>query len=274
MAEGNDSNATAVIEAARQGVKPQELDTSKVYHVGTEYGDVVDLERLLDNPRRRKGTYTAATVESFTDIVDRLGAEGVATTIWVTHDTPYAVEAVFNDNTADAAGWGDLRVRLPLELTPEWNHWASLDGALIGQEDFAEHIESGIKELVEPEAAVMLEIAQSIHATVSATFRSAKRLADGETQMVYEEQIEGSAGQQKGELKIPDVIKLAIAPFLGEDTYAVSARFRYRLGGGNLRVGYKLERPEDVILDALEQIKKRLDEKYDAVYMGAAAKAR
>lgn len=276
MSETNESNAAAVIAAARQAVAPKEVDPAKIFVVGSTDNEVIDLEAMLDAPRRRKGTYVVATVESFTDLVDRLGGTGKddAISIWVNHTQSYSLEAVFNDNSADASGWGDLRVKLPLDITSEWAHWASRSGKWMDQEEFAEHIEDGIKELVDPDAATMLEIAQSIHATVSATFRSAKRLSDGETQMVYEEQIDGSAGQTKGELKIPEVFKLAIAPFLGEDVYAVNARFRYRLGGGSLRIGYKLERPDDVIIDALEQIKKKLDEKYDNVYMGIPAAVR
>jgi len=259
-------NAATIVDVAQQAREPVEVDPAKIYQLGD--GSTLDLSYILGQPRRKIGDYQVATVESFTDLVDELGDKKLST-IWVTHESPYIV-AVLNDNTSAEAGWGDYRVRLPLPLTPEWLHWAAADGKFLDQDTFAEHIEEGVKELVEPDAATMLEIAQSIHATVSANFTQAKRLDNGETQMVYTEDIEGKAGE-KGDLTIPQHFTLAIAPFLGEDTYEVKARFKYRIGGGSLRMGYSLERPEAVILDALEQIKARLDEKYDQVYMGQPA---
>lgn len=266
------SNAAAIIQVAQQAKEPYEVDPAKIYELGD--GGTLILDYLLPEPRRRTGDYEVNTVESFTDLVDALGGtDKDGASVWINHEPP-CIRAVLNDNTSEAAGWGDLRVTLPLPLTPEWLHWASADGKFLDQEAFAEHIEDGVKELVSPDAAEMLEIAQSIHATVNANFTQAKRLDNGETQMVYTENIESKAGE-KGDLTVPQTFTLAIAPFLGEDTYEVKARFKFRLGGGTVRMGYSLERPEAVILDALEQIKKRLDDKYaPAVYMGTPAAAR
>lgn len=266
-------DTAAAIDAGQQMVAPVEINPQKLYRTSAP-GTIIDGEPYLYQPRRTHGCYTVATVESFIDIADRFFLTP-SSTIWLDiQNTPHSIAAVFNDNADGEPGWGDMRAILNLEFTEEWNHWVNSDGKMFAQEEFAEHIEDGIPELVDPDAATMLEIAQSIQATVNTNFRSSKRLADGEVGLVYEELIEGKAGQ-KGELTIPQTFKLAIAPFLGEDVCEVKARLRYRIPGGNLRIGYHLERPENVVLDALEAIKSRLDEKYpSSVFMGSPAPAR
>src|SRR5690349_5150756 len=187
---GQPEGLAAVIAAAERAVEPHEIDPSKVYRVGSPDGELLDLEYVLEHPRRPAGEYRLATVESFTDLVDRFGGDGL--TIWIDPDVRQ-VEAVFNDNASGQPGWADFRAVLPLAATTEWRHWTDGDGRMMDQEAFAEHIEEGVKELVEPDAATMLEIAQSIQATVNTEFRSARRVADGEIQMVYVENIEGRA---------------------------------------------------------------------------------
>jgi uncharacterized protein YfdQ (DUF2303 family) len=158
---------------------------------------------------------------------------------------------------------------LQLEHTDEWKHWTSLDKQLVGQTDFAEHIEQGLKEIVEPPAADMLELAQTFHAAQSASFRSATRLHNGITQVQYDEEVDASAGRSK-QLEIPQEFTLAIAPFVGEEPYRVTARLRYRLSSGNLKLGYQLVRPADVVRDCLSSIADRLTEEFGDVFSGTA----
>jgi hypothetical protein len=72
--------------------------------------------------------------------------------------------------------------------------------------------------------------------------------ADGQTQLLYKETVAARAGQ-RGDLEIPSVLRLALKPYIGGPTYAVLARFRYRLRGTALVLGYVLERP-DLILES------------------------
>jgi uncharacterized protein YfdQ (DUF2303 family) len=136
----------------------------------------------------------------------------------------------------------------------------------MSQEDFAEHVEVGLDDIAEPAGADVLEMAQTFHAKAHSTFRQATRLATGETQFQYDEEVAATAGKT-GTLEIPSVLKLALSPFVGEERYAVIARLRYRLSGGRLTLGYKLDRPQLVQRDALERIAEKLKEKFPLTYV-------
>jgi uncharacterized protein YfdQ (DUF2303 family) len=140
-------------------------------------------------------------------------------------------------------------VTLNLPATPDWTLWLGKNGQLLDQAVFAEHIEDGAHCIGDPDPATMLEIAQSFQAHTNVSFKSGSRLTSGETRLQYEEEVNARAGQT-GSIEIPDAITLRLQPFEGSPTYEVLARFRYRLAGGNLKLGYRLIRPDIVRREA------------------------
>jgi uncharacterized protein YfdQ (DUF2303 family) len=266
-------DAQAVIDAAVASTDLKPIEISEGHQLAALVPDGYRVERFnLDEfeyrPLRQKGVYRPATVESFVGYVEAHRTEGEST-VWV-HPTAGRIVAVLNDSEKDLPGWGDYRAELTLIPTDQWKHWLAKDGQLLDQEVFAEHLEDGIGEIVNPPAADLLEVAQSFHATTSATIRSAKRLDSGQVTVLYDEKIDASAGTS-GEMTIPQEFELAIAPFVGEEPYRIKARLRYRLRSGALSIGYKLDRPNEVVQDALAKIAERLAGQFDRVYTGEPA---
>lgn len=223
-----------------------ELDTSKIYH---RLGETIDLERYLDTPRRKTGINELHDQASFAHFVNEHKVDK-ETHLYADRFNRRIV-AIFNDATDDSSGWGDHKAGLTLRFTPEWEHWSNLDGKLVGQVQFAEHIEDGLDEIVEPEAAYVLELAQTFHATTTSDFKQAHTLESGERQFAYVENTTAGAGRQR-DLTIPKEIKPGIAPYEGTQPYKITARLRYRLTEGKLTLGYKLIRPVDVLKSAFE----------------------
>jgi uncharacterized protein YfdQ (DUF2303 family) len=230
---------------------------------------VIDLERHAAAPWRPRGTAYPKSVDAFVAYVRR-HLTG-STTVWV-EPLEGKVVAVLNDHReGQGPEWGDLRAELILPVTPEWTHWTSRDRRFGSQQEFAEHVEDGLDDVRDPAGATLLEIAQTMQATVNAEFRSASRLHDGTIAMQWTEHIDARAGSA-GDLTIPQEITLGLAPFYGEQPYEVRARIRYRISGGNLTIGYVLDRPDVVIRDCLTGIRERLSEEFgDGVFIGQPA---
>lgn len=267
------TDARVQFETALAAAKPSPIDIGGdewIYTLLAPYGstvEVIDPEEYLDRPRRPHGTAHVQTVESFIEYTQR-HFDTDMTTVWVDMDR-FVISALLNDHegAGEPPGWGDHRAQLALILTPEWQHWAGKDGTLMAQAEFAEHIEDGVAEIQQPDAATMLEVAQTFQAKTAAQFRQATRLDNGATQFQYDEEVTAKAGTS-GQMEVPTTMTLGIAPFLGEQPYEVGARIRYRLSGGTLRIGYKLDRPERVIRDALTQIADRLRGEFPATFIG------
>lgn len=260
------TEAAHIIEAARLGVEPVELELGAIY--GSVQADgsvkVIDLatddhrKRLGKMPVRKTGHANLTEPTSFAHYV-KAHAETGCTELFADRDAGRIV-AVLNGHNRGLdimdewkAGWGDHRATLTLRQTPGWAAWTQASGKLVDQIQFAEFLEDRAADVVDPDAARLLEIATSIEATTSAAMKSASRLDNGEVKLRYEETIDARAGQA-GDLTIPSRIELALSPYEGMDPYKVTARFRYRLNNGSLRLGIVIDRPEDILRAAFGDV--------------------
>lgn len=250
----NDGGVQAIIDTAQRAADPKPVEPGSIYLVATANGDVKTID-LYDahrpTPARKTGTTTVRDAASFA----AFWAKHSDNTSEVYADADrLSVTAVLNADSPTAADWGDHRLRLELRETDAWKQWAANDGKLLEQEQFAEFIEDHLPEILDPAAAEMLEIAQSISGTVKAEFTSGTRLATGQRQLSYVETITTKAGQ-KNNLVIPETFIVGLLPFEGlTEGYRITARLRYRIEGTGLRIGYKLDRPGDSRKKAFEDI--------------------
>lgn len=210
--------------------------------------DTLDLERFLPAPTRPRGTVQALTAQGFVDAFTHRTVDETPAVVYADVDAVRLV-AVLNDDEADRPGWRDHRITYEPLLTPEWRHWAGHQG-LGSQERFAQALEDGETEIRKPSATKMLELAQTFHASVGAKFKQAGRLRDGRTQLVYEEEIEATAGD--GMAEIPDTFTIEVRPFYGAKPVEVVCRLRYRLERGQLVIGYTIQRPDEIVRTSFE----------------------
>jgi uncharacterized protein YfdQ (DUF2303 family) len=219
-----------------------------------------DIEEYGLNPRRQTGKVTLTDQDSFVLYVNR-HRDDDRTTLWTNVDAG-TVTAVLNDHMQDdtEAGWADHRAALQLKLTEDWKFWAANDGKWLSQTTFAEHIEEGALNVVNPAAADMLEIAQSFQAKRGVAFKSSVRLESGEVGLLYEETTDAKVGV-RGTIDVPSSFTLKLQPFDGGPEYTdLVSRFRYRINDGQLLLGYKINRPDLVKRAAFNEITSSVSE--------------
>ena len=255
MAERSDMQA--VIDAARAGVGTSEVSPAATPIRLTTSGQVVDLRNLLPAPERKRGTVTVFDAESFNRFISiNSDAGNIAVYVDRNPDKP-AVVGVLNGHGAGGSGWGDFRVQIAFRPTPQWVKWRCIDGKLLPQSDFAEFIEDNLADISRPSGAEMLEIATKFAATRTTKFKSALRLDNGQVQFENVEDTAAKVG--KGLIEVPERIELALAPLQGAALYSVPARFRWRLVDGELKLGVKLERIEDLMERVLGDVVGQID---------------
>lgn len=215
--------------------------------------EVVDLEHLLPAPRRVRGTVTFHEAGSLAAYVQLHDAQDGTASLWAEWRDG-RITAVLNGNAGAGKplGWGDHRACLKLRTTPEWDRWLGRSGVMGDQTEFARHIERGALEIVDPDAATMLEIATTFEAHSTAAFRQVANLQNGARQFRFEEEVEAKGG--KGQIEVPGTFVVAIAPFEGTDPYKVTAKLVYRLRDGRLGIGYELLRTDDVRRESFTQV--------------------
>lgn len=261
---GPGTEADAVAAIALEGASPEELDLDQVYGItvppGAEY-EVVDLERFGDRPRRKQGRVSLHDGESFSTYVVKHKIDG-ATTLYADVTTQKII-AVLDDASSEHSGWRGHVAALDLKRTDAWQAWVNRDNQLLSQLAFAEHIEDHLADIVEPDGATMLEVAQTFQAHTNVRFESSRLLRSGQRQFVYVEDTTAAAGA-KGNIEVPKELVLGIAPFEVGEPYKVTARIRYRVESGGLRLGYKLDRPEDILREAFADVVKDVQQRVGA----------
>lgn len=262
-------NAADIIEAAIAAGDPTPLSEEHRFYAITIPNNgatkLIDLkaeaDKLLDAPRRKTGVYKTHDAESFLAYLNKHGDPD--SEVWA--DAPNTkITGVLNahedtDGTIPGARFEDHRVEYTVLYTPAWKRWTEFDGKLLEQQDFAELIEERAVDIHRPTGADMLEVAQTFKATVGVHVESSTRLSTGQRQFTYHEEIDGKAGRS-GQLEIPETFDLALQPFEGADAFKVTARLRYRMNDGVLRMGYKLERPEDVVREAFLSVLQKVQQ--------------
>lgn len=253
-----------IIDTALSSAEPAPLETGQRFYTQVVPAgaslSVIDIEDHLsdhrDRPRRKSGTYTVHDVPSFAAYFDKHRL--VETEVWADITTQSMFAVLNAHTTADDAGWQDHILTYAVKRTDAWKAWDAINGKLLDQVAFAEHIEARAIDVVDPSSAVMLDIAQTFEANTAVEFQSGEVLASGERKLTYKETTTAKAGQT-GSVDIPKEIHLALVPFEGADAYKVVARFRYRIASGKLLLGVVLERPEDIIREAFLDVVEKVE---------------
>lgn len=132
-------------------------------------------------------------------------------------------------------------VSLKLRNSEEYARWAAMEGKLHSQMEFAEFLDENSADIVDPNPAVMIEIARDLEATQGLKFRAATRLQTGERSFSYETET-----HVKNDLVVPQRFRLAIPIFHGEEPTEIEASFRFRPQADGLKLGFVWRRVEFV----------------------------
>lgn len=215
-------------------------------------------ERYAARPARKTGIVRVATVDALIAYHAKHATDSAE--VWVSRD--FTVVDVLNANAAEHAEWSDHRAVLTLQLSPEWQRWSKISGHLLSQTLFAEFLEGAAADVIDPDMATMLEVAQSLTANSKVEFESAYRTKDGQRAFRYKETVNAKAGQ-RGELEIPERITLLLRVFEGQPAQEVVARFRYRLNGDDLSLGVVIDRIPELLEQARLLVAAEIAERID-----------
>jgi uncharacterized protein YfdQ (DUF2303 family) len=221
-----------------------------------------EIEAAALNPRRKLGQVNLADVVSFATFVSQQGDRD-STYIYANPDSRTLV-AVLNDHAigedadgASLAGRRDYRASYQAEYSREFAKWLANDGKQMSQEEFAVFLEDNIADIAppaegsnDPSGDVLLAVALTLQAKTEVDFKSHKRLDNGQSQLVYSEEVRATAGD--GTLDIPRSFAIGLRLFKNGEGFRINARLKYRLGGGKLKFWYELDRPENAVEAAFQ----------------------
>ena len=251
-----DSESGAVLAAGMAMAEPVTPTGDSRFVVIPEGYKVEDIERFLKAPARARGTITAETPEAFVAYYNRFCATDASLIFACTEHFKVSGIIDWHEPKKDP-GFAEHRVIYEAPRSDEWKVWTAMDGRPMSQHDFSVFLENNVKDIQEPDGADVLEVAQQLEVKKSVQFSSALRLSDGQREFTFNETVDGST--RRGQMKIPEEFTLGIPVSIAGELKAVTARLRYRIDDGMLKLWYDLAQADAVAREAFGEVVEKIE---------------
>ena len=214
---------------------------------------VEDLEKFLSRPLRIKESVNLFDADSFIAYVNNFKLP-ISRLFFNTPEEAFT--AIIDYHEVETAAWCSHTATFKPRRSMEFEVWMATNRKQMTQVDFARFLEENMPDVVEPDSAVLLQVALTFEAKKSVEFSSGVRLNNGQIQFQYDEVVRGTA--QKGTIEIPEKFVLGIPIHINGPAYRIDVRLRWRLQEGKVVFSYELVRPHRYIEDALKEIRERV----------------
>ena len=254
------NDSSAVIDAVRASAPPVVVTNDAGYPLGIAHHKDLKFARLSAREiaqftgasERHSGTTILHDPESFVRLVNREAAPG---TVVYADDRNREIEAVIDETEAgETMGWRDYRFKLEARLSWQLKAWLKLKERQ-GQVEFAEFIEERARDVVEPAAVDLQEMALAFEAVQDGQVKAKKRLQDGSHELTFNLETEVQ------NVTVPKEVTLQIPLFEGGDRLQIKALIRYRIVSG-----------QPVFFLVFTGLKDQLEEAFEALVQVMAEK--
>lgn len=220
-----------------------------------------EVEQWLHAPIRKKGAFAFGDLDSFIRYFNEQKNEDSRIFSNVT-DTGASFEGIINFHGAEP-DFNDHKCTHTLTPTLEWTVWRENNKAQKTQTAFATFLEEHEDMFVDPKGADLRELIQTLEGKSHVNIAQAVKLQTGAIKLTYNEDVElkGQIASQTGDILVPTMLKVSIAPFVGTARYEMEARLRYRIDNRKIVFWYETVAPHLVVRaiasDMLNVIKKQ-----------------
>lgn len=188
------------------------------------------------------------TRESLVDYTNRFKGEN---TILLADIQTNSITALMDYHAPDGAEFVAHRAEMVLPFSEEWQTWASVDGKLMDQLEFARFIEENAVDITEPSGADLLEAVRDLQAHRKVNFTKAVRTETDNENFEFSDETEA---RTRGGVEVPTKFKLLLPVYFNGDSTSLTAFLRWRLNEGRLLLGVKLHRAEHVRQAVFKQV--------------------
>lgn len=172
--------------------------------------------------------------------------------------------AVIDYHAPDKADHGQHIATFAPRYSEPWRRWQAICAQPLKQAEFAEFIEEVRDDIVEPDAARLLDIVRTFKASKRVEFDSLTYQPNGDVKLCYDERTEqkGSSGP------LPEVMQLGIPIYFKGSAYKVPVLIRYRVEQG-VKFALKIDRAELIEDTAFSEMTAAVSEATSiGVYLG------
>jgi uncharacterized protein YfdQ (DUF2303 family) len=201
---------------------------------------IAPIDPILTHVKQNVAAYDSEAFVSYVNRFKVIGSdkEAECSTIFADPNRHY-VRCIIDYHIGAKTNRCAHNVQFNVPCSEQWKRWIAIDGKPLTQSEFAEFIEENALDIVDPVAAVFLDLVTNLQSKRKVAFESGVRLQDGSHQLLYAEEVEAKG---RGTMAVPAEFHLGVPIFLNAEAYKVRALLRYRINEGSVAFIVKLHR--------------------------------
>lgn len=198
--------------------------------------DVHDLEEFQAEPNRIKTDYKFRDTKSLAAYLERFQKpETVAFSNSDTREIYVVIDHHDTNGDEQVASHGDHRATFCAQFSAQYEAWRKIDGNMMSQSSAGMFLEERATDVIEPDAASIMDMVMTFDALKKVTFRQSTRLHDGQRQFTYNEE-----NEVRGNVTLPERIIMLVPIFQGQEPEHIEIRILYRIEDGSLRFKFNI----------------------------------
>jgi len=203
------------------------------------------LEAYQDQANRIRAKQSFADVKSLVEYLKRFEDE----TPFVTAD----YEAMKLNVVLDYSGnlnpqHHDHSAAFQARLSSKFAAWDKICNKALSQIELGHFLEKRAVDVVNPDAADIIEMVMKFEATKTVEFKTATRLQDGSRQITFVED-----AVQRGSITLPDHITLMLPVLNGSDPQPIKVWLRFRIEEAKLKLILEIHDRDELLRDAFDR---------------------
>ncbi len=166
------------------------------------------------------------------------------------------VVGVLDYHKPQTADYGKHTATYSPRYSDQWQRWQRACAQTMKQAEFAEFIEEVRADIVDPDAAKLLDIVRTFKASKKVEFDSVVYQPNGDVKLTYDERTEqkGTSGS------LPEQMKIGIPVYFRGSAYAVNVLVRYKVANGAVAFALKIDRGDLIEDTAFGELTKAIGE--------------
>ncbi len=229
------------------------------YAVVPDAYKVVSLAEMQfsERPQRKKGVSALHDAESFCQYFNRF-ADPNSVIFVDTEALSFTGVLNYHEALEGVPRFGDFRCSFFLRETEPWKLWKGGNAKQMSQVAFAQFIEENLSDILSPPAAAMRELSRDLQVKSDVEFQQATRLANGQTKLVYKEELKATIGS--GSQEVPEEFTIRLALYQGQAPRDIKLRLRLRLASGKLSMWWEIPRLEEILHEEMDLAASKIKE--------------
>lgn len=206
---------------------------------------VKSLEDFQNAPDRIAADHRFVDVASLAAYLSRFSTE--ATMICADYERA-KIQAVLDGDAPSIPSHKEHKARFEAQQSDILKAWLKASGKRMSQVEFGLFLEDRAVDVVQPEAADVMDMVMTFDATKKVSFKSSQRLHDGQRQFQYVEE-----NETRGAVTLPDHFVILAPVYCGMEPQRIKFMVRFRIEEGSLRFQIDMHDRDRVLREAFDR---------------------